>query len=211
MKYQDYVIKDGKFVGKFDEMYQKFNDPWLLQNSYKKLENLHYRIIYYYCERVRSINKIKKKLITLEIGCGYPQISNKLLTHGFNSFGTDISETVIKKSKRKYPKLKNKLFVSNFLNFDLYNKINPDIFILSDITGYILPELNKFINYFKKLKNKYLVHSLAVYEKDSRKYGKEYFYNLESIKKYFKLNYLSSGYIHNVDGDHHTFFLGKSK
>ena len=79
------------------------------------------------------------------------------------------------------------------------------------MTWYILPELNKFINYFKKLKNKYLVHSLAVYEKDSRKYGKEYFYNLESIKKYFKLNYLSSGYIHNVDGDHHTFFLGKSK
>ena len=209
MKYQDYVIKDGKFVGKFDEMYQKFNDPWLLQNSYKKLENLHYRIIYYYCERVRSINKIKKKLITLEIWCGYPQISNKLLTHGFNSFGTDISETVIKKSKQKFPKLKNKLFVSEFLNFNLYNKINPDIFILSDITWYILPELGKFISYFKKLKKKYLIHSLAVYEKNKQKYGKNYFCDLQSIKKYFKLNYLSSGYVQNASDDQHTFFLGK--
>ena len=208
MKYQDYVIKDGKLVGKFDEMYQKFNDPWLLLNINKKLENLNYRIIYYYCERVRSINRIKKKLITLEIGCGYPQISNKLLTHGFNSFGTDISETVIKKSKQKFPKLKNKLFVSEFLNFNLYNKINPDIFILSDITWYILPELGKFISYFKKLKKKYLIHSLAVYGKNNQKYGKNYFCDLQSIKKYFKLNYLSSGYVQNAD-EQHTFFLGK--
>ena len=27
-RYQDYVIKDGKFIGKFEEMYQKFDDPW---------------------------------------------------------------------------------------------------------------------------------------------------------------------------------------
>ena len=168
MKYQDFVIKDGKFIGKFEEMYKKFDDPWLLLKNEKK-GNLNYKIIYDYCERIKFIKerkRVRKKIKTLEIGCGYPQISNKLLTLGFNSFGTDISETVIKKSKRKYPKLKNKLFVSNFLNFDLYNKINTDIFILSDITWYILPELNKFINYFKKLKNKYLVHSLAVYEKD---------------------------------------------
>ena len=34
LKYQDLVIKDGKFVGKFEEMYQKFSDPWnLLKNN----------------------------------------------------------------------------------------------------------------------------------------------------------------------------------
>ncbi len=27
-RYQDYVIKDGKFIGRFEEMYQKFEDPW---------------------------------------------------------------------------------------------------------------------------------------------------------------------------------------
>jgi hypothetical protein len=30
MRYQDYVIKSGKFVGKFEEMYSKFSDPWNL-------------------------------------------------------------------------------------------------------------------------------------------------------------------------------------
>jgi hypothetical protein len=28
MSYQDFVIKDGKLVGKFDEMYSLFDDPW---------------------------------------------------------------------------------------------------------------------------------------------------------------------------------------
>ena len=28
MKYQDLVIKDGKFVGKFEKMYQEVTDPW---------------------------------------------------------------------------------------------------------------------------------------------------------------------------------------
>ena len=34
MKYQDFVIKDGRFIGKFEEMYKKFPDPWqLLKNN----------------------------------------------------------------------------------------------------------------------------------------------------------------------------------
>jgi hypothetical protein len=211
IKYQDYVIKDGKFVGKFDEMYQNFSDPWnLLKNN--KLDgvggNLNYQIIYNYCNQLKR----KKKLTTLEIGCGFPQISNQLLKNGFKVYGTDISETVIRKSKKKYPKLKNILFVSNFLNFSLYEKLNPDIIILSDITWYILPELKKFIKWYKGLKKEvYLIHSLAVYGKNKQKYGKEYFYDLNTIKSFFKLKFLSSGYIENISNGKHTFFLGTNK
>ena len=42
MKYQDYVIKNGKFVGRFDEMYQKISDPWKLIKKNKKNKNLNY-------------------------------------------------------------------------------------------------------------------------------------------------------------------------
>mgnify|MGYP001369433420 CR=1 FL=1 len=210
IKYQDFVIKDGKFVGKFDEMYQKFSDPWNLLKKNKLVggSNLNYKIIYNYCNQLKQ----KKKLTTLEIGCGFPQISNQLLKDGFKVYGTDISETVIRKSKKKYPKLKNILFVSNFLNFSLYEKLNPDIIILSDITWYILPELKHFIKWYKGLKKEvYLIHSLAVYGKNKQKYGKEYFYDLNSIKSFFKLKYLSSGYIENIGKDGHTFFLGTNK
>ena len=210
LKYQDLVIKNGKFVGKFEEMYQKFSDPWNLLKK-NKLDggcSLNYKIIYYYCNKLKQ----KKKLTTLEIGCGFAQISNELFKNGFKVYGTDISETAIRKSKKKYPKLKNTLFVSNFLNLSLYEKLNPDIIILSDITWYILPELKKFIKWYKGLKKEvYLIHSLAVYGKNKQKYGKEYFYDLNSIKSFFKLKYLSSGYIENIDNNKHTFFLGTNK
>ena len=211
LKYQDLVIKNGKFIGKFEEMYQKFSDPWNLLKKNKLDEgggNLNYKIIYNYCNQLKQ----KKKLTILEIGCGFPQIINQLHKNGFKVYGTDISETVIRKSKKKYPKLKNNLFVSNFLNFSLYEKLNPDIIILSDITWYILPELKQFIKWYKGLKKEvYLIHSLAVYGKNKQKYGKEYFYDLKSIKSFFNLNYLSSGYIENIGEDKHTFFLGTNK
>jgi predicted TPR repeat methyltransferase len=207
-KYQDLVIKDGKFVGKFEELYQKFSDPWNLLKENKSGHNLNYQIIFNYCKKLRKL----KKMTTLEIGCGFPQISNELYKNNFKVYGTDISEALIIKSKRKYPKLKNNLFVSNFLNFSLYQKLNPDIIILSDITWYVLPELKQFIKWYKGLKKEtYLIHSLAVYDKGKQKYGKDYFYDLKTIKSFFKLNYLSTGYIENIGEDNHTFFLGTNK
>lgn len=59
--YQDYVIRDGKFIGKFEEMYQKFDDPWeqiaCVGDSYSR----HATSL--------SINSMKLHNI-LEIGCG---------------------------------------------------------------------------------------------------------------------------------------------
>ena len=151
-------------------------------------------------------------MTSLEIGCGFPQISNELYKNNFKVYGTDISETVIKKSKKKYPKLRNNLFVSDFLNFSLYEKLNPDIIILSDITWYVLPGLKQFLKWYKGLNKKtYLIHSLSVYGKNKQKYGKDYFYDLETIKSFFKLKYLSSSYIENIDGNKHTFFLATNK
>ena len=86
MKYQDYVIKNGKFVGRFDEMYQKISDPWKLIKKNKKNKNLNYQIIYNYCEQLN----LPKKSKILEIGCGYPQISDELFKRGFKVYGTDI-------------------------------------------------------------------------------------------------------------------------
>tara|TARA_A100000164_G_C21793535_1_gene717020 strand:+ start:384 stop:1028 length:645 start_codon:yes stop_codon:yes gene_type:complete len=207
MKYQDLVIKDGKFIGKFEEMYKKFPDPWNLLKNNKLNKNLNYQIILKYCDQI----KLKKKT-TLEIGCGYPQISYMLFKKGYDTYGVDISKTVIKRSKKKYPELANNLFVSDFLNFSLFKKINPNIIILSDISWYVLPELKKFIKWYKGLNKKiFLIHSLAVYNNDTQKYGKEYFYDLKTIKFFFKLNYISSCYVENIGEDKHAIFLGDNE
>ena len=33
INYQDFVIKNGKFIGQFEKMYQEFKDPWNLLNE----------------------------------------------------------------------------------------------------------------------------------------------------------------------------------
>ena len=106
MQYNDLVIHDAKF----EEMRCKSADFWNLLKKNKLCQNLNYKIIINYFNYLRN----KKKFPTLEIGCGFSQISNKLFKNNFNVFGTDIFEAVIKKTIRNYPKLKNKFFFWRF-------------------------------------------------------------------------------------------------
>jgi len=207
-KYQDYVIKDGKFIGKFEEMYQKFEDPWGLIKSNEANTNINYTIILHYALIVKNIQK-KQKLKTIEIGCGYPQISQLLFENGFDAYGADISSTVINKSKKMFPELNNNLYVNKFEETQLYENLNPDIFIMSDISWYVLNQLNLILDYLKgKQKGKFFIHSLAVYDDNVQKYGREYFYDLETILKYFGLQYINYGFLKGKESNH-TFFLAK--
>ena len=43
-----------------------------------------------------------------------------------------------------------------------------------------------------------------------QKYGKEYFYDLDTIKKFFKFNYLCSAYLEDNKIDKHAIFLAKN-
>jgi hypothetical protein len=209
INYQDFVIKNGKFIGQFEKMYQEFKDPWNLLNENQKAKSIIHELIYFFCNKIR--NETKKKLKTIEIGCGYPIISNSLHNLGFTSYGTDISKTVINRSKKmkNFQKLKKKLFVSKFLNFKLYDKLNADIYIMSEISWYVLPFIKSFLNYLRSKKNVYLIHSLTVYKKNNQSYGKEYFYDLKSIKNYFDLNYICSINIDYENGNKNAFFIAK--
>lgn len=97
-RYQDYVIKDGKFVGKFEEMYRKFNDPWhqieAEQNSYDR----HSTIL--------SLKRLESQEV-LEVGCGLGYFTNYLSQNlpEINFTGMDISETAIEKAKGNFPSL----------------------------------------------------------------------------------------------------------
>ena len=209
MNYHKYVIEDGKLVGKFEEMYQNIEDPWNLVEKHEKEINIDYYKILNYVLKIKNLTN-NSNLKTLEIGCGYPQLTNILLNYGFDAYGFDASKTVISKSKKIYKKLKKRIFVDNFNNFNTLKEHNADILIMSDITWYILEDLDDFLEYIKKnLKNKYLIHSLAVYGKNKQKYGKDYFYDLNSMLKYYNLEFLDFCSINNNNDDGHTFFLAK--
>ena len=147
-----------------------------------------------------------KKLKVIEIGCGFGELTKELSSLSFKAYGTDISPTAIKKANKNS---KCNFYVSDFLNDKLYLKIKPDIFIMSEITWYVLPKLKKFLKFIKKnFKNKYLIHTLAIYYPGKQKYGKKYFKDLKGILKYFNLSYIEHGEKWNSE-EGRTFFLAK--
>ena len=50
MKYQNFVIKNGKFIGKFDEMYKFHKDPWNLIKNNRKGYQINYHLIFKFCD-----------------------------------------------------------------------------------------------------------------------------------------------------------------
>lgn len=197
-----YTIHNGKLIGDFEGLYRSFEDPFT-QSKKEKFETSKAAVINY-CNLLQE--KRKKKLTTLEIGCGFGQLTKNLSKLGFNSIGSDVSETAIKKAKINN---KCKFYTSDFSNYKLYLRINPDIIIMSEITWYVLPKLKDFIIFIKKnFKNKYLIHTLAIYYPGKQKYGKEYFTNLKGILDFFNLKYIEYGEKWNSD-EGRTFFLAK--
>ena len=176
MKYQDLVIRDGKFIGEFERMYQIFDDPWN-QTKENYVENSISRQIVINYIKTFGIKSI------IEYGCGLGKTTNFIHSNtGIDILGIDVSETSIKKSQEKYPNLNFK--VDDIINIGNYGDYN--CFFFSEITWYILE--NKIIDkiFYKmkqKFKGKYFIHNLVFY-KGQQQYGKEYFTNLNEFIKF---------------------------
>ena len=193
MKYQDFVIKDGKFVGEFEKMYQQFEDPW---NQTKKeyVENsISRQVVCNYINHFQ-INSI------VEFGCGLGKTTNFIYENtGIDILGVDISETSIKKSKMTYPKLK---FQVNDID-NIYEYKDYDCYFFSEITWYILED-NKIDKIFEIMKNslkgKYFIHNLVFY-KGQQKYGLDYFSTLDQFIEFCPFKLLSKTFTESEESD----------
>ncbi len=161
--YHDYVIKDGMFIGKFDEMYAEFNDPWMQSKQPNKYS------------RMAGIIHIKNFGIktVLECGCGLGYYANWIKQEvNILPKSIDISSVAIKKAKVLFPELD---FEVADISTDLKKYLDYECIMLSEIIWYILPDLkNIFENLKDDFKGKYLIVNQVFY-KGSQKYGTDYF------------------------------------
>lgn len=163
--YHDYVIKDGKFIGEFEEMYRDYEDPWMQSQQPNRYS------------RKMAIMNIKRYNIRsiVEYGCGLGYYADWIHREtGIVCKSIDISETAIKKAKQKFPLLD--FSIGNIKDLGkLPGKENIDCILLADITWMILPDLN-FINkeLLKHFRGKYLINNFVTY-KGTQKYGLDYF------------------------------------
>ena len=65
LDFHDYVIKDGKFIGRFEEMYQNFKFPWN-QNVFEYSQPDKLISLYH----LKKIQKEKGKINIIELDAG---------------------------------------------------------------------------------------------------------------------------------------------
>jgi predicted TPR repeat methyltransferase len=137
-KYQDYVIKNGKLIGKFEQMYQKFDDPW--EQTTRET---------YAIEKSATLEIIKEKGFkrVLEYGCGFGDFTNRIKSISDSALGVDISKTAIKKAKQKYPHVDFK--TGDILDFNILEKYQPDCIVFAEISWYVLDKLEEFKRHLK--------------------------------------------------------------
>lgn len=199
--YHDYVIKDGQFVGKFEEMYRKFDQPWMQDQQPNPYS------------RQAGIFHLQKFGIgsLLEVGCGLGYYSEKIYQQtGIKPIGIDISETAIQKAQQQFPHLNFK--VDEVANLANYQEVEAILF--AELTWYVLPQLPELfemmLQYFA---GKYFINNLVFY-KGTQKYGTEYFTSLKEYIDYvpFKLlGYSESSTIADSTVESSTIFRIEKK
>ena len=204
-KYQDYVIKDGKFIGEFENMYKDYEDPW--NQTFREVHSLEKTIAI-------DILKCKGHEKPLEYGCGLGHYTNRLYESLGNAAGIDISETAIKKANKTYPHIN--FFHADVLDFDIIDKINPDCLCYVEITWYILDKLEDLkAGLLKNYTGKGFYHSLQTYNNKEQQYGLNYFTDMDSIINYWKdaINITEWGVVSDPgnSGGSRTFLYGKIK
>lgn len=174
-RYQDYVIKDGKFIDKFEEMYQKFGDPWhQMELEFNVLGGILASLI-----REYSLHNV------VEVGCGLGKITNMLNEACADAVitGVDVSETAINKAQKMYPQIKFKAANVRDISEEWSEY---DGIIFSDIMWYILQDLEVVIQKLKENCAGKILMIKQVFYKGQQRYGTEYFTTQDEM-----INYLS--------------------
>ena len=190
-KYHDYVLKDGKFIGKFEEMYQDIEDPWMQSEQPNRYS------------RTMAIMNIKRYGIKsiIEYGCGLGYYAEWIYREtGIIPKSIDISETAIKKAKSNFPHLNFE--VGDITQLNQINDLDKyDCILLADITWLILDNLDRVNELLMKhFRGKYLINSFVTY-KGTQKYGLDFFTTTKEYIDYMPFKLIGWGEATTID-DH---------
>jgi hypothetical protein len=164
--YHDYVIKEGEFIGRFEEMYQNCNDPW--PETEDELNVLSPSL------KTKQIVKDEKFKHILSAGTGKGLYLNWLRDNNQTKqfTGVEISKTCIEKCKKKYSFIN--LVHDNIADYLRYKNPQFDLIIFREIIWYILDDWYGICDILKsKHQGKHIIVELSFYHE--QKYGAAYF------------------------------------
>lgn len=146
--YHDFVIKDGKFIGEFEQMYQKIDDPWgTIQNVHSLKNDLLLCLI----AHLSSRSEITR---AFHAGCALGALTARVrdtLGRGVEIYGCDISKTAIRKAAAQHSGIH---FFVHDLSLIEDMPFSPgffDLILMAETMWYVLPWLDKIFRGFRVL------------------------------------------------------------
>ena len=143
--YRDYVIKDGKFIGEFDQMYRHIDDPW---HSVEQVGDFQNDLLLGALGHVGG--EVKR---ALDIGCGLGALTERLRTAlpWAEWHACDVSPTAVERASRAYPH-------AHFFVHDLsrpeplpFKPSSLDLITMAQVMWYVLPHLAGLLGQFCRL------------------------------------------------------------
>ena len=173
-RYQDYVIKDGRLIGKFDEMYKNADEvPWHQDATARAIFSDH---------TVTLIRRLKPKSL-LDVGCGLGYVTARLKSEieGLvDVLGIDVSATAIAKDSAMHPDVR---FLSDNL---IALKEKYDVVVSKDVLWYVLNELPSYLAALVSHTNKFVYIGQSFPEK-SPYLGEDIFPNPTAVRRYIEV------------------------
>lgn len=176
--YHDYFIKDGKFIGRFEQMYQQVTDPWHIDALGRRLDMDAALLLLK--NSGRDFHRI------LDVGCGKGFFTS-LLTEVISGriIATDISPTAISQARERYahPQIEFFVFDLNDIEHLPYAPATFDLIVMAQTIWCILPNLAKLLGYFKQLlvRPGCLLISQHFLKPEQQKYGRDILSSAEGL------------------------------
>ncbi|MCF8176906.1 MAG: class I SAM-dependent methyltransferase [Sulfuritalea sp.] len=134
-RYQDYVIRDGKYIGRFEDMYRNAVEiPWHQDETVSAI----------FSDLTVAILKRRGIRSLLDVGCGVGYMAERLrkeIPELKRVVGLDISETAVARAAEMFPDIE---FVSGTLeNLRLEERF--DAVVSKDVLWYVLDNLPDYL------------------------------------------------------------------
>lgn len=143
--YHDYVIKDGRFIGEFEQMYQHVADPWRCVEQTGAFKND------LLIGSLRHVGGQVKR--ALDVGCGLGALTERLrqALPWAEWHACDVSPTAVERASRDYP-------LARFFVHDLscpetlpFEPDSLDLITMAEVMWYVLPHLSSILGQFHRL------------------------------------------------------------
>ncbi len=133
--YHDYVIKDGRLIGEFDQMYRNVSDPW---RSVAQVDSFRNDLLLGALAHLRP--GVRK---ALDLGCGLGALTARLQTAAPAAewHACDVSPRAIERAAAAAPGVR--FFVQDLARAGElpFERASLDLVTMSEVMWYILPHL----------------------------------------------------------------------